>query len=241
MSRKNRSQRLENPQSGISVSFSADILLAAQIMLGLALEDRKDNRNPPQNNHQSKHSIGSILLLIAGFESWLNESLAYLSAQYESKLRERGKDGTLGKYKYLCEWCISPHTSPINQKEFDKIEKNLYIALEVRNEIAHAMPLPTGYSWDLPPELIGLHTAGLLITTGNEKSDYSLPQKLRSYALAYWCWEVVNNAIEFIIKQLKPDINLAWTAQNFSAYKELVCSPEDLAKYDAGEWHPKHQ
>lgn len=215
-------------------------------MLEHSLKDRKGNDNPPQNNHQSKHSIGSILLLIAGFESWLNEALVHLS-YYDPQFRQKGNNTAIKKYEDIYNLEISPYFPSENVKKldaeqklrFNEIKENLEIVFEVRNEIAHAMPRPTGCQWDVPPHLMALQEKGLLITRGDPKSDYSLYQKLRSYALCYWCWEIVNSAVSLVIKRLEPDQVLAWTAQNFSMYKNIACPPEELLRYDLGKWRRK--
>lgn len=237
--RQERIQRLEKSQSSANISFSGDLLLSARIMLKLAFKDRKGNLNPPQNNHQSKHSIGSILLLVAGLESWFNEAFAHLSL-YDSKFRQEGNFTAIEKYEYI--YNSYPNAKELNneqQLKFSRIKDNLKIVFEVRNEIAHAMPLATVTQLNLPPYFMSLHEKGLLITTGKPTSDYALHQKIRSYALAYWCWIVVNDAVSLLVKHIEPDKILSWTAQNFSVYSKIACPPENLKKYDAGKWRGK--
>ena len=101
------------------------------------------------------------------------------------------------------------------------------IVVEVRNEIVHPMPFPTGTQWNVPNNLFPLHEMGLLISTGKPDSDYTFSDKVRSYALGYWCWEVVETCVTLLVEHLKPDQQVSWTAQNFSAYKN-ICHPNDL-------------
>lgn len=242
MGRADRENRLVNPKSGAWGSFSADLLLAAKLVLTASQEDRKDNVDPPTSNHMSKHVVGSTVLLIAGFESWLNETLAHLSI-YDQSLRELGKASALQKYKDLCAWdgagCMSLTDVTILAQaqglDFNQTIRNLKLAIEIRNEIVHPMPFPTGTQWNVPTNLLLLHEMGLLISTGQPNSDYTFSDKLRSYALGYWCWEVVEACAYLLVKHLNPDQQAAWTAQNFSAYKDLR-SPKDLSPNRKGVW-----
>ncbi len=133
--RQERIQRLEKPQSGVSASFSADILLGARIMLEHALKDRRGNQNPPQNNHQSKHCIGSILLLVAGLESWLNEALAYLS-KYDPQFRQKGNLKAIEKYECIYHWDVSRYFPSIDVTKLDEEQQFKF------NEIKERMPCP---------------------------------------------------------------------------------------------------
>lgn len=235
MGRKDRVDRLVNPKSGSWGSFSADLLLTAKLLLAGSLEDRKDNVDPPASNHMSKHVVGSTVLLIAGFESWLNETLAHLSI-YDPDLPTLGKDSLLEKYKKLCAWDGAGRISltdvvtlaQAQGLDFNQPTRNLELVIEVRNEIVHPMPFPSGTQWNLPNNLLPLHEMDLLISTGQPNSDYTFSDKMRSYALGYWCWEVIETCVHLLVEHLKPDQQAAWTARNFSAYKDL-CSPKDLS------------
>ena len=236
--KEERIARLSNPNPGPSGTFSSDLLLTAHLMLQASLEDRKGNANPPLNNHMSKHVVGSIVLLISGFESWLNEALAHLANNYDSLLRLRGKDALLKKYQGLCGWDGTGHfplanietVAQMRSISFEQIIKDLALVIEVRHEIVHPMPLSTGTPWNIPENFLPLHRAGILISKGHPDDDYLFIDKLRSYALAYWCWEVVQSCVSLLVEHLKPDQYVAWTAPNFFAHKAL-CAPKDLSTY----------
>ncbi|MGH9878255.1 MAG: hypothetical protein ACRD5H_11505, partial [Nitrososphaerales archaeon] len=204
-------------------------LLTARLLLKASLEDRNDNINPPKNNHMSKHVVGSIVLLIAGFESWVNEVLSHLSI-YDPSLRKLGKDSLVKKYRKLCAWDGAGHMSladvanlaQVKGLDLDQVIRDLELVIEVRHEIVHPMPFPTGTQWNVPSNLLRLHQMGLLISTGQSDSDYTFCDKLRSYALGYWCWEVVETCADLLVEHLKPDQQAAWTARNFSAYKDFA-------------------
>ena len=239
--RQERVDRLVNPQSGPSGSFSADLLHTAKLMLVASLEDRKNNAEPPSNNHMSQHSVGSIVVLIAGFESWLNEALAHLST-YDPVLRKKGDTTLVKKYTFLCTWQGAGRITTTDVKtiaqaqglDFGRITDDLRLAIEVRNEIVHPMPFATGTPWNVPHNLLRLHQMGLLMTTGRPDADYVFGDKLRSYALAYWCWEVVEVAVGLLVKHVELDQVFGWTAPNFSGYR-YICAPKDLPDYDASE------
>ena len=243
--KEERIARLSNPNPGPSGSFSSDLLLTANLMLRASLEDRKGNANPPLNNHMSKHVVGSIVLLISGFESWLNEALAHL-ANYDSSLRQRGGDALLKKYANLCRWDGAGSLSLANIEtiaqmqsiSFEQIIKDLALVIEVRHEIVHPMPLSTGTPWNIPENFLPLHRAGILISKGHPNDDYLFTDKLRSYALAYWCWEVVQSCVSLLVEHLKPDQCVAWTASSFSAHNAL-CAPKDLSTYEAHSFEVK--
>ncbi len=235
MGKRDRIERLVNLKSGPWGSFSADLLLTAKLLLAASVEDRKGNADPPASNHMSKHVVGSIVLLAAGFESWLNETLYHLSI-YDSDLAMLGKDSLLEKYKKVCAWDGAGRMSltdvvtlaQAQGLDLNQSTRNLKLVVEVRNEIVHPMPFATGTQWNVPNNLVPLHETGLLISTEKPDSDYTFSDKVRSYALGYWCWEVVETCVHLLVEHLKPDQQASWTAQNFSAYKD-ICPPKDLS------------
>lgn len=237
MTKKDRIKRLTDHSGGAGLSFSADLLFLAELMLIESLKDRTNNATPPSDNHMSIHSIGSIVLLIAGLESWLNETLAHLST-YDPSLRKLGGEILFEKYERLCSWDGAGNIALIDvvtltqdySMNLYQINDDLKLVIEVRNEIVHPMPFGTGRSWNVPNAFLPLHQNGLLMTTGKPDADYTFHSKLRSYALAYWCWEVIETAVIFLVKHFEPEQIPAWTAQNFSAYKS-ICPPKDLEKY----------
>ena len=239
MSVRDRIDRFVNPKSGPSGSFSSDLLLIGRKLLEDSLLDRKNNLNTPPNNHMSKHSVGSIVLLVAGFECWLNEAIDYLSS-YDPKMRAYVELPVLRKYESLCNWNGTDRFPLTNVRvidrqqglNFEDILTKLPLVVEVRNEIVHAVPVPTGTPWNLPPKLLPLHEMGVLMTTGKAEADYTLHDKFRSYALAYWCWEQIDTAVSLLVNHVEPDQVLAWTAQNFSASYRAVCPPKELASHN---------
>ena len=236
MGKRERESRLVNPKSGSWGSFSTDLLLTAKLMLEASIEDRKGNSNPPPKNHMSKHVVGSTVLLFAGLESWLHETIAQLSMHDPALLQLVKASSLIKKYESLCAWNgVSP--TPLTDigilaqeqgLDFKKATDNLRLAIEVRNEIVHPVPLPPGTQNNVPTDLLPLHEMGLLMSTEAPNHDFTFGDKLRSYALGYWCWEVVDTCVHLLVEHLKPDQQVDWTAQNFSSYKDL-CAPKDLS------------
>src|SRR5712692_1342348 len=77
--RDERAARFQVVKSGSWRGLSPHLLHCAFDELQDALDDRliPESYIEP-DNHSSDHSLGSLLLLVAGFESWLNESMATL-------------------------------------------------------------------------------------------------------------------------------------------------------------------
>ena len=112
--------------------------------------------------------------------------------------------------------------------------KHFDLIIEVRNEIVHPVPFGTGMPWNVPGDLLELHEKGILMTTGKHDAEYSFNDKIRSYALAYWSWEVIESAVALVIEHVEADQVISWTAQNFSQYRS-ICPPKDLPGYDASQ------
>jgi len=66
--------------------------------------------------------------------------------------------------------------------------------------------------------------------------DHDFGAKLASYALAYWAWETVSQAVADFLQALGPlDLQakaLRLSAEDFEGYRSL-CQPNRLAEYDA--------
>ena len=212
-------------------------------MLTESLHERKNNFNPPANNHMSTYALGSIVFVVAGFESWLNEAINHLSRNYDTNLRtvkigktNIGNCSPRDKLSHLCKWngagriVVRDHLDSAIQS----MEKNFDLIIEVRNEIVHPVPFGIGMPWNVPGDLLELHEKGILMTTGKHDAEYSFNDKIRSYALAYWSWEVIESAVALVVEHVETDQVIGWTAQNFSQYRS-ICPPKDLPGYDASQ------
>ncbi len=70
--------------------------------------------------------------------------------------------------------------------------------IQVRNEMVHPVPLPTGTDDDCPPHLRHLKQAGLLESTG-EATDYSFMAQLASHRLFVWSCRVTRDLIQCVV------------------------------------------
>jgi hypothetical protein len=206
-------------------------LACAESELSFALADRGPGKARTADNHWSPHSVGSILLLIAGFEAWLNESTQLLDHRCAC-LRKMANETLKGKYRKIPK-AITGKTPGVS--------RDLDLLLNVRNEIAHFLPIIVE---DTVPEWLSeLQSRGLFITSPTAGPDYDFAVKLGSYALAYWAWETVSRAVADFLEVLRPlgpeasappdptIKGLGLSAQNFEGFRSL-CDPNRLAEYD---------
>jgi len=64
-------------------------------------------------------------------------------------------------------------------------------------------------------------------------SCWAIPQRLASYALAFWAFETVEAAIQAIVIATPPEGLVAtYTAPNFSLFRQWACPPDRLPEYD---------
>lgn len=195
-------------------SFHQDLLNSATVLLDRALRDRlRCFRN--EKTHSSVHSAGAIVLAVTGFEIWLNEIMTDLllpTAEAQSLLQL----SIPKRYERL---------RNTNNSDLDTV-------VEVRNEIVHHFPRPDPSL--VPKWLPKLQVQGLLITLPGSRSDFDLRQKLSSYALAYWVFEVLERCAGDIAEGIadlhtrKPEL------PNFTAYRR-ICPPSQLEQFDQQE------
>jgi hypothetical protein len=213
--RKERERQFLGPE-GLSPAFlSPDLAECALASLRSALEQRAGGKvHATCDNHYSPHCLGAIVLVVSAFDVWLNEALSLL-------------DG----------WCGLPDTRPLATKpmcekyvglmarlgvERPRCTGDLRRAVDVRDEIVHYLPRS-----DVPAWFEDLERQGMFIATGRS-SDFALPQKLPSYKLAYWVWEVVLTAIEEMLPAIPGGGRavIEATAQNFRRAADLRPSAE---------------
>jgi len=176
------------------------------------------------DNHWSPHSSASILLLVAGLEAWLNESTLLL-APYSPGLRKLANKHVAQKYQEI-PMAVTGRSAAVSQE--------VLLVLKVRDEIAHFLPMTI--EGIVPAWLGDLQARGLFITSPRPDVDYDFATKLGSYALAYWAWETVSQAVADFLEALGPlDLQakaLRLSAENFEGYRSL-CGPNRLAEFDA--------
>jgi hypothetical protein len=109
---------------------------------------------------------------------------------------------------------------------------DLRVAVEVRNEITHHFPRPGRGPKDVPSWYELLEGRGLFIryqSPPRADVDFNFTQKLSSYALAYWVFEVLDKcATELVSDTARAGPE---TARNFRLYRQF-CPPAGLEEWD---------
>ena len=222
--RKLRHKQYRTPETGSISNLSASLLACAESELSDALADRGPGKAHTVDNHWSPHSVGSILVLIAGFEAWLNESTLLLE-HCCAGLREKANSSVREKYREIPKAITGKSAS---------VSRDLDLLLTVRDEVAHFLPMTV--EGGVPEWLSDLQSRGLFITSPRADADYDFGAKLASYALAYWAWETVSQAVADFLQALGPldpqAKALRLSAENFEGYRSL-CGPNRLAECDA--------
>jgi hypothetical protein len=221
--RKQRHATFQAPQSGSISGLSWVLLACGESELRDALADRGPGVAKTPDNHWSPHSSASILLLVAGLEAWLNESTLLLEP-YSPDLRKLANESVAQKYQQI-PMAVAGRSPAVSQE--------LSLVLKVRDEIAHFLPIIV--RGGVPEWLTELQARGLLITSPQGEVDYDFAVKLASYALAYWAWETVSQAVEHFLDAVGPQSEpLRASSVNFEGFRS-VCAPSRFADYDAGK------
>jgi len=195
----------------------------------LALDERPRRNLRLKDNHCSFHALGSIVLLVTGFDSWLNEGMKFFSMINEDIL-ELAEASTMDKYYGLIKK-LEGNIPPNN---------DLDLVIKTRHEIVHYLPRDTpgkGPRKFIPQDLWPLNKKGLLLNYP-PPPDVEIPfgQRITSYRLAYWAWETVDIAATNFVSAFSstkcPGCSGLYETSIFKMYKS-VTSPEDLDKYDA--------
>jgi len=221
--RKQREEQFLGHGTGATTTLSSELVICAISQLKLALDDRRRPVFRTPSNHYSPHALGSILLLVAALEAWLNEAIWLLWLGRED-LKPLAFEPVGTKY-YEIPRRVAGSTIPP--------QTELGLVIELRHEIAHFLPRVIQQEGNVPPWFVELHRRRLFLTGSQPKADFVLSQKLACYRLAYWAWETVSAAITDFLEALGPQSDVVrWTASNFGQYRD-VPSPSQLATYDA--------
>ena len=214
---------MRTPRGGWT-DISASLTGCALTLLRKALDERRSGVYARRSTHYSSYALGSIVLLVDAFETWLNEAAgSYFMFKQQPKQELANLSSIARKYYRLAE-LVANTTIPQNSE--------LETAIDLRSEIVHHLPRPAGPAHPLPPWLEELRRRGLFVG-GQEDDGYVLvADDLASYALAYWAWETVAMAIADFLKAVgsQGDI-VAGTASNFDRYREIR-PPSQLPDFD---------
>jgi hypothetical protein len=91
--------------------------------------------------------------------------------------------------------------------------------VEIRNEIIHPVPLPTGTPDNWPEYLRKIKRKGLLSTTGDPDADYIMMSQIASHRLFRWAIDVTKQVYAVIVHSNPAKITmfLPILDQNFGA------------------------
>ena len=223
--RSGRLKQFNRGNTGGWSSASPSLVASARLLLSAALQDRAQQFSNLRT-HSTTHAPGAIALIVVAFEVWLNELLLDLLLP-PAETRKLLNQDTATKYSYLF-GVFKPSQPP-------RFSNDLTVALDVRNEIVHHFPRPADTPDSKPAWYPNLQRCGLFVTTGNPSEDFNLSQKLTSYSLAYWVFEVIDHAVADLVEgSLNPKarIQVGSTAENFKRYRSLE-GPDGLTRFDA--------
>ena len=212
-------QFLEN-ESGAYMHLSYPLIRCALSNLKLALQDRHEPVFRSMDNHYSYHGIGSIVLLVSGFDSLLNEMIVQIAKEL----------------KHLAAKPIATRYNAIaHRRKRREIPRNddLHLLVEVRHEIVHGLPRVINEPSNVPMWLRDLQDRGLFITSpGSSGDDFALGWKIGSYKLCYWAWETVSAATKELLNTLDEGRQVVVkTVSELERFRD-VCSPVGLVDFD---------
>jgi hypothetical protein len=92
--------------------------------------------------------------------------------------------------------------------------------VEIRNEILHPVPLPTGTPDNWPDYLRRVKQKGLLTTSGSPNCDYVMLGQIASHKLFAWAVDVTKHLYRAIVYSNPAKVRMfqAFLGDNFSAF-----------------------
>jgi len=159
---------------------------------------------------------------MTGFDIWLTEIITGLIRPVE-EARDLLDSPTTSKYKTLYERFHGQLPGELSELE---------TVVDIRHEIVHHFPR---LNRSLIPEWFPeLQRRGLLLTSPSGNDDFDFTQKLGSYSLSYWVFQVVESSAGRLVCGSKIGTAKLHTSDlyNFALYK-AVCHPEQLQLFDA--------
>lgn len=230
--RKPRQEQFMALDAGTVVDLSPALIGASLRLLTAALEDRLIGART-KNNHYAPNAPGCIVLIVCGFDSWLNELIEGGShrnrgPQHNEELRKLAFAApTLVKYAKAPERATGKTL---------KVGEHVDILLSLRDELVHHLPRYPFQGAGPPRWLFRLEEMGLLLTESDGRPVPLLVHKLCSYALAYWAWEAVNSAAEAFVKAMHTALPPPQHCflMNFRRYKkeQQLRHPQELWLFD---------
>jgi hypothetical protein len=213
--RKEREQQFVKQDQWGHYGLSYDLTFCGDRILAAALHERQGGVYRLARTHYTSYAIGAIALVATAFDAFLNEV-----CDFQKNRALVAKTTTVNRFVEL----LPPGTV------FDT--SDLEALSVVRNEIIHYLPRPIPEQGHVAAVLADLDRRGLLMTTPRAPG-WEIPQRLASYALAYWAFETIETAlaklVEVTAKESRFSVELA---RNFGLYRQSACSPDMLPEYD---------
>jgi hypothetical protein len=215
--RKVRRSQFLKREAGSYMHLSYPLVRSALSNLELSLQDRREPVFREADNHYSHHGVGSIVMLVSGFDSLLNEIIDRLG----DKLRDLAVKPITSRY-YEIPWRHIGQRVPAN--------KDLDLLMDIRHEVVHGLPRVINESHNVPVWLSGLQERGLFVTAPG--GDFALGWKIGSYKVCYWAWETISFATKSLLNTVdEARMAVQMTVDEMERFRE-VCSPEKLVEFD---------
>ncbi len=178
--RTDRSGRITLPKSGSWGTVSQDFLFLTASLYRLS----RDEATSRPDRKTSRFVYVGIPLLLAAIQSF--------AIEYEGMLRAEPLPIELS----------ADSLARLMETRYgvtgDLLE-NLRDLTEIRNEIIHPNPMPTGTPDNWPDYLRHIKQKGLLSSTGDPTADYIMLAQIASHRLFNWSVEVTNGLYRAIV------------------------------------------
>jgi hypothetical protein len=213
--RKEREQQFVKQDRWGHYALSYDLTFCADHMLEAALHERREEVYRLARSHYTSYAIGAIVLAWTAFDSFLNEV-----CDFRKTRTLVANTTTIQRFIGL----LPPGTV------FDRVELEKLVV--VRNEIIHYLPRPIPEFGHIAAVLEDLDRRGLLMTTP-KAPGWEIPQRLASYALAFWAFETIEAAVAGMTQAAPRELKLSLAlAPNFGRFRHSACSPDMLPLFD---------
>lgn len=179
--------------------------------------------------YMARRAPASIALLLMAFESWINRTLTFVHMYVDQeppskreKLLDLITQGSLADKALRVPKYGGGRT--LHRDE----HSGLMQLIAVRYELMHDLPATNRPGEPAPLDF--LNDRGLLLSSENPQAELMLAQRLESYDLAWWAWEVINNFIAAIRSASPADyMEIVLLQHNFDLPQQWqISSPADV-------------
>jgi hypothetical protein len=220
--KKEREAAYLNQHAGLG-HLSFDLIVSAKQTLMRALHDRQGDVVRLATTHYTPNAAATIVLVTTALDVSMNEAIAMGSVFGGNIERGLALPATCAKFANVAS----------RSDGFDPAATELRTLVDLRDEIVHYLPrTEQSATGNVPNWCHALQAQGLFLEAPG--SDFQFSQKIPSYALAYWSYDVAFRAIELFVGSLPETAQnvCEYLVHNFSVYQS-ICRPEELRAYDA--------